>query len=93
MRGSRKGANAQRKREEKMSVVLERPRWARRDMALKLTGVTESRLLKLVNEGFVRARKMEPTPKSGCVFCVTDIEDWLEKDALKAGPFVICDGT
>ena len=75
-----------------MRVVLERPRWARRDLALTLTGVTESRLLKLVNEGFVRARKMEPTPKSGCVFCVTDIEEWLENEALHAGPFVICDG-
>ncbi len=75
-----------------MKVVLERPRWARRDLALTLTGVTESRLLKLVNEGFVRARKMETTPKSGCVFCVTDIEEWLENEAPPAGPFVICDG-
>ncbi|MEI7903481.1 MAG: hypothetical protein WCK89_24850 [bacterium] len=70
-----------------MSYVYERPRWARRDLALQLTGISENRLIGLVNEGHVRARKMDGKPKSGCVFCVPDVEEWLEKEAPKAGPF------
>ena len=72
-----------------MTVIIERPRWAKRDLALKLTGVSECALLKLVNEGLVRARKMDARKKSGCVFCVPDIEEWLENEAPHAGPFVL----
>ena len=70
-------------------IVLERPRWAKREIALALTGVSEPTLLRLVNEGSVRARKMGAQPKSGCVFNVADIEEWLDNDAPKAGPFVL----
>lgn len=76
-------------RESCAGIVLERPRWARRAVALALTGVSEVRLLGLVNDGFVRARKMGDKPKSGCVFNVPDIEEWLENEAPKAGPFAI----
>lgn len=71
------------------NIVLERPRWARRELALALTGVSEPTLLRLVNDGHVRARKMGDKPKCGCVFCVRDIEEWLETDAPTAGPFAL----
>ncbi len=74
---------------ERNVMVIERPRWAKRDRALELTGIGELTLLKLVNDGLVRARKMGPEKKSGCVFSVPDIEEWLENDAIKAGPFAI----
>ena len=72
-----------------MPMIVERPRWAKRDLALKLTGVSECMLLKLVNDGVVRARKMDVRKKSGCVFCIPDVEEWLENDAPHAGPFVL----
>ena len=71
------------------AMIVERQRWARRDMALKLTGVSECMLLKLVNDGVVRARKMDFRKKSGCVFCIPDVEEWLETEAPHAGPFVL----
>ena len=72
-----------------MPLLVERPRWAKRDLAFKLTGVSECMLLKLVNDGVVRARKMDARKKSGCVFCIPDVEEWLENEAPHAGPFVL----
>ena len=69
--------------------VLERPRWARRDLAMQLTGVSKMRLLALVNEGTVRARKMDSAAKNSCVFSAVDIEEWLANEARPAGPFVL----
>lgn len=67
------------------ATVFERPRWARRERTMELTGVPEGKLLELVESGFVRARKMDPdAAKSACVFCVADVEEWLEKDAAPA---------
>jgi len=37
----------------------------------------------------VRARKMDFRKKSGCVFCIPDVEEWLETEAPHAGPFVL----
>ena len=71
------------------TIVLERPRWARRERAMELTGVTETALLKMVNDGFVRARKMDVAERSGTVFCIPDIEQWLETEAPKAGPYAL----
>lgn len=70
-------------------TVIERPRWARRDVAMKLTGVPEDCLLRLANEGFVRARKLGEARKSACLFCVPDIEEWLENEAPKAPQFAV----
>ena len=71
----------------KTGIVFERPKWARRARAMELTGVTELALLRLVNDGFVRARKMDVTMRSGTVFNVPDIEQWLDEEAPHAGPY------
>lgn len=64
-------------------------RWANRKLTMELTGIPEARLLELVNEGKVGARKARDEPKAACVFSVEDVEQWWREEAPKAGPFAV----
>lgn len=72
-----------------MSTVCAPIRWASRELTMRLTGIPEVRLLELVNEGRVGARKANATPRSATVFCVPDVEEWWDKEAPRAGPFKV----
>ena len=70
------------------AVLAVLPVWARSQVCEALTGVPDGVLRKLVNDGQVRARKMDPAKKtSACVFRVRDVLDWLEKEAGKPEKF------
>lgn len=53
-------------------------RWATRSRAMALTGVPESVLLRLVNQGYVRCRKTGAGKQARTVFNVPDIEEWWD---------------
>jgi hypothetical protein len=56
-------------------------RWATRERAMDLTGIPESTLLRLVNDGLVGCRKSGTDKRARTVFCVPDIEDWWDTGA------------
>lgn len=71
-------------------IIQVRPVWGQVAVVKAVTGVPGNVLRGLVNGHAVRAKKCPPgTHNSTTLFCISDVLEWLEKDAQNAGPFSV----
>lgn len=62
-----------------MQRVFERPKWGRIKTAMACTGVPEGTLRELVMAGDVRAKKLGAERNCATVYCIPDVEEWIER--------------
>ena len=64
-------------------IITFEPTWGTGPTVAALTGLTLGKIRELVKAGHVRARKENPESRtSRIVFRVSDINEWLEHEAL-----------
>lgn len=88
--GSRRGCGVSGGGAEAAPAVFVRPTWAQAHVLKAITGMPAHVVRGLVNSHRVRAKKVDPSAaNSVTVYCVRDVEEWLENDAADAGPFKV----
>lgn len=61
-----------------MNAVIEKPKWMRAKKLADYMGVPELTLRNLSRMGQVRCKKLGPKEHSATVYCVTDVEEWID---------------